>query len=576
MSGKKKNQNKGDSGGSGNANGGNNHGGNNNISTNNVNNSVSQPPNSSNVNVNGHGQYGQGHGENNNQGNVQNFHPFNNYQQQTQNAAMNMNTAMNYTHSPQMHAAQGHIIHQPQSMQSMQTHGIHNSTGHSGVHLPLQSQLQSGTITTAQATNIPTGHGEVTIAEMQSKLFDSMQQMNTTFMQRLDSIDNKMAKLEPIEKEISLARFDISTLQKENSELRYKVNDVEDLCVTVSSLFDNHKESSNKTDMNMKHLQKENSDLKEELSTLHTKFSQISEELLDLKTRSMQENLLFFGLGESPRGQDDNTETKLRDFLKSELEISEYRLEDIVFDRVHRVGKIRSGANQNPRPIVAKFEKYTDRELIRKASVKLNEKKIGFSIREQFPKEIEDRRRTLYPVMRKYRQDQSNRVSLVRDKLFINGERYTGPVANLNTRNPVNGVRTENNGPQPKPKYIANRKALKPTDRDVLYNNPFGPLQRTDTFTPDRAQVKRKANSPLSEETDSKKQNESDSPNGFKTYSSELKLNIPPINEDTEEEMDLSQVIHKARVITEQLYSPEKHSQSVLDVPQCAESVKID
>ena len=285
-----------------------------------MNNSVSQPPNSSNVNINGHGQ---GHGENNNQGNVQNFHPLNKYQQQTQNAAMNMNTAMNYTHSPQMHAAQGHIIHQPQSMQSMQTHGIHNSTSHNGVHLPLQSQLQSGTITTAQATNIPTGHGEVTITEMQSKLFDSMQQMNTTFKQRLDSIDNKMAKLEPIEKEIPLARFDISTLQKDNSELRYKVNDVEDLCVTVSSLFDNHKESSNKTDMNMKHLQKENSDLKEELSTLHTKFSQISEELLDPKTRSMQENLLFFGLGESTRGQDDNTETKLRDFLKSELEISE-------------------------------------------------------------------------------------------------------------------------------------------------------------------------------------------------------------------------------------------------------------
>ena len=58
MSGKKKNQNKGDSGGSGNAYGGNNHGGNNNISTNNVNNSVSQSPNSSDVNVNGHGQYG--------------------------------------------------------------------------------------------------------------------------------------------------------------------------------------------------------------------------------------------------------------------------------------------------------------------------------------------------------------------------------------------------------------------------------------------------------------------------------------------------------------------------------------
>lgn len=65
--------------------------------------------------------------------------------------------------------------------------------------------------------------------------------------------------------------------------------------------------------------------------------------------------------------------------------MTEQKIDEIVFDRVHRPGRAREDTQTNPRPIVAKFEKYTDREYTRKVAIGLNEKRIGFSIREQFP-----------------------------------------------------------------------------------------------------------------------------------------------------------------------------------------------
>ena len=76
------------------------------------------------------------------------------------------------------------------------------------------------------------------------------------------------------------------------------------------------------------------------------------------------------------------------------------------------------------RPIVAKFERYTDRETIRKESFELNREDNGYAVREQFPYEIEQRRKQLYPVMKHYKKNKNNKVVLVRDKLYINGKRY--------------------------------------------------------------------------------------------------------------------------------------------------------
>lgn len=134
----------------------------------------------------------------------------------------------------------------------------------------------------------------------------------------------------------------------------------------------------------------------------------------------------------------------MRDFLATELNQTESRINNIVFDRVHRIGRPsfdHTIGRNKPRPIVAKFEKYTDREFIRKEGIELNKLRKGFSVREQYPPEIEDRRRILYPAMRNYAKDERNRVALVRDKLYVNGELHT---VEQDPKNPENKIVVKN------------------------------------------------------------------------------------------------------------------------------------
>ena len=91
----------------------------------------------------------------------------------------------------------------------------------------------------------------------------------------------------------------------------------------------------------------------------------------------------------------ENTEDTLRNFMKTILPLdSPGCVDSMAFDRVHRLGRPRKNPQAGPRPIVVKFERYTDREIIRKAGFEMNKNhRSKFKVRDQFPKEIEDRRR---------------------------------------------------------------------------------------------------------------------------------------------------------------------------------------
>lgn len=77
---------------------------------------------------------------------------------------------------------------------------------------------------------------------------------------------------------------------------------------------------------------------------------------------------------------------------------------------------------EQPRNIIAKFSYFKDREFIRKnAARKLKGSRIW--VNEQFPPEIEEKRKRLYPVLRQAKKDHK-RASLIRDTLYIEGEKY--------------------------------------------------------------------------------------------------------------------------------------------------------
>ena len=116
---------------------------------------------------------------------------------------------------------------------------------------------------------------------------------------------------------------------------------------------------------------------------------------------------IFTGLHRVPN---ENTEDLLRCFLYNELGV-DYKIE---FGNVHRF-KTRGGDNRRA-PIVVRFLYHVDLEHV--LSIANRQTGTQYGIREQFPQEIENRRKQLYPVMRRARQVR-RQVTLVRDRLYI-------------------------------------------------------------------------------------------------------------------------------------------------------------
>lgn len=78
--------------------------------------------------------------------------------------------------------------------------------------------------------------------------------------------------------------------------------------------------------------------------------------------------------------------------------------------------------NKN-RPIVAKFVNFKDREKVRKTSLTAlrDQSDRKYNVFEQYPKEINDQRKLLYPHYKAAKR-QGKRAQLVMDKLYIEGK----------------------------------------------------------------------------------------------------------------------------------------------------------
>lgn len=223
---------------------------------------------------------------------------------------------------------------------------------------------------------------------------------------KLSKIDEMSHSLSQMCNKITEIETSISDLVKRNSLIEKSVEDIGGLLDTVvERCTSNKKEIENMKRRNTEiERQIENDNLKEN-------FKQIEHSLLDLRCRSMKNNLIFSGLGFQ---QNENCEEKLRRFMHNELGI-EFHVE---LGNVHRFGK--PGLN-GAKPIVARFLYRKELEAVLRNTNKLKGKSFG--VNEQFPEEIETRRKKLYPVLKKARHE-GKQVKLVRDKLFINGKQY--------------------------------------------------------------------------------------------------------------------------------------------------------
>ena len=86
----------------------------------------------------------------------------------------------------------------------------------------------------------------------------------------------------------------------------------------------------------------------------------------DVYTR--RENLRFFNIPESTDTTEENAKELIYRFMERELEVENAR--DIEFQRVHRIGAKKP---ESPRPIIARFLRFPDREKVFKRALELKD-----------------------------------------------------------------------------------------------------------------------------------------------------------------------------------------------------------
>ena len=217
---------------------------------------------------------------------------------------------------------------------------------------------------------------------------DEMFDMIKAVMAKLDTLDEIKQRIVHVERELLEMKNSIEFAHAEVKELKEEV-------------------------VETKRSDQEN---KEKIRALEEANQHLLDSVIDLKARSMRDNLLFYNVQEDEK---ENTSDKIYKILEENLQIPDAR-EKIKIDRSHRVGRKRD-SNRKPRAIVVKFNYFQDREHIRMNARKLRGTRIG--IAEQFPEEIEKIRQTLYPEMKKAKA-QGHRVRMVRDRLYINNVEF--------------------------------------------------------------------------------------------------------------------------------------------------------
>ena len=111
------------------------------------------------------------------------------------------------------------------------------------------------------------------------------------------------------------------------------------------------------------------------------------------------------------------------------------------------------------RPIVCRFKSFKDRELVRNAAVALKGSRYG--VNEQYPKEINDRRKSLWPFF-KEAKDQKKKVHFKKDKLFIDGVEFIPPEDTRNEARMETNQRQLHIGEGARPKTFQRKPNEKP------------------------------------------------------------------------------------------------------------------
>ena len=216
----------------------------------------------------------------------------------------------------------------------------------------------------------------------------------------LASIRNFMLNTNKKLDTIAKLQEQIVSLNKENESLKGKLADLESKVESLS----NQPPSS-----------------ESEIRKLRDENRLLSEKILANECQSRRDNLVFIGIGES---KGENCEEN----ILAILEFAGFQLDSRSLVRAHRLGPYNK---HKTRPVIVRFHHFRDRESVWMGRRFIKEM-CDIVVAEDFPEEIRERRKQLYPVLNaaiNYRDaefpDYRFRARLNVDKLVINGASYS-------------------------------------------------------------------------------------------------------------------------------------------------------
>lgn len=133
-----------------------------------------------------------------------------------------------------------------------------------------------------------------------------------------------------------------------------------------------------------------------------------------IENQSRRNNVIIHGLTQDNSYESwTDSEKKVREFFSNKLKVDSKSIE---IERAHRTGSVKMNTGK-PRPIVVKFLRYKDKELIM-AKAKAHLKNTSIYVNEDFSDLIRKKRADLIPAMKQAR-DSGNYAVINYDRLVI-------------------------------------------------------------------------------------------------------------------------------------------------------------
>ena len=227
-----------------------------------------------------------------------------------------------------------------------------------------------------------------------------------------------MTKLDQIERTVNMINMKVSDLEVKVNHIEPRVTEVEKSCSFIGRENDDRKKELEKARSEIGRLRTECTNMQSDANVLKVKNAALEAKVTDLESRSMRDNLLFYGITE--RGHHENCEGLVKEVCVDTLGLQD--AENMTFDRVHRVGTF---SKNKVRPIVAKFHYYKERETVRQKAYENSTalKRENLGIGQQWPSEVRETRKALFPIMQR-EKSKGKEVKLIKDKLYVNDIQY--------------------------------------------------------------------------------------------------------------------------------------------------------